>query len=165
MFDLTAVTAIATVLLFVATVLLFFATWRAATAAKQNADIAAREFRLRSRPLVALQWKVTPSAPDGALFLSAKVTEVAGISTTLHSMEASATPVVDPPAPACVVRQEPNVVLRGDAASFSTFLKILVPLWMVSNDPPEWVRRIRRGYSPSRKSRCEGGDLGGRGRG
>ena len=32
-------------------------------------------------------------------------------------------------------------MLRGDAASFTTFLKILVPLWMVSNDPPEWVRR------------------------
>ena len=69
MFDLTAVTAIATVLLFVATVLLFFATWRAATAAKQNARIAAREFQLLRRPLVAVKWRAHPIVEVAHLYV------------------------------------------------------------------------------------------------
>ena len=40
----------------IATALLFLVNWRAANAAKQNADVAAREFRLLRRPLATVTW-------------------------------------------------------------------------------------------------------------
>ena len=84
---LAAVTAIATVLLFAVTGCLFIATWRAATVAKQNADIVAREFRLRRRPLVDVEWRVIRSESDKTIvFLYAKINEVSGVPTMLRSL-------------------------------------------------------------------------------
>ena len=71
MFDLALVTAISTALLFPATVLLFIATWRAATAAKLSAGIAAREFQLLRRPLVAVKWIAEPVGAGGKVLLLA----------------------------------------------------------------------------------------------
>ena len=116
MFDLTAVTAIATVLL-------FFATWRAATAAKRSADIVAREFKLLRRPLVAVTWTAQSVETDGKVLLLFEVTEVAGIATTLHSVEASATLM----SLTEVVREEPNATLSGDLAPFIVSLALEAP--------------------------------------
>ena len=125
------VTAIATVLLFVATVLLFIATWRTATAAKQNARIAAREFQLLRRPLVAVKWRAHPM-PDGRVLAYAEVAEVAGIATTLHSVEAIATLVFDEGMPADVQKEEPNTTLSGDTATHGLALAFEVPQRLLS---------------------------------
>ena len=134
MFEFPMVTAIATVLLFLATVFLFFATWRAATAAKLSADIVAREFRLRSRPLVAVKWTSYHREQDCRVHLIAEVTEVAGIATTLHSVETSATSRLNPTAPPLVETRKPNATLSGDVATYGVGLDLEVPQPLVARD-------------------------------
>ena len=131
MFDLTAVS---TVLLFLATVFLFFATWRAATAAKLSADIAAREFRLRSRPMVAVKWTPYPRELDHCVYLVAEVTEVSGIATTLHSVEASAASRLNLTAPPMVKTKKPNATLSGDVATYAVDLELEVPQALAGPD-------------------------------
>lgn len=125
----------------IATLVLLFVSLRAANAAKQSADLAAREFRLRSRPVITVEWQHTPSEPDGAVYLSARIAEVAGVATALRSIEASATPV-DPATPANTISLEPDAVLRGDAATFTVFLKIVVPRWTLIHAPPPAMRDL-----------------------
>ena len=120
----------------IATALLFIVNWRAANAAKQNADIAAREFRLLRRPLVTVTWGDNPPAIGDTVFLYAKVTEVAGIATTLHSVEASAKPVFSPPTPTVANRAEPNATLSGDVATSGVGLNLEVPKWMRDPNRP-----------------------------
>ena len=114
----------------IATALLFLVNWRAANAAKQNAAISAREFRLLRRPLVAVMWVDDPIAIGDTVFLYAKVTEVAGVATTLHNVEATATPLFSPPTPAVAKREEPNATLSGDVATSGISLDLEVPKWM-----------------------------------
>ena len=127
MFDLTAVTAIATVLLFVA-------TWRAATAAKRSADIVAREFRLRSRPMVAVKWTPSTRELDHSVYLLAEVTEVSGITTTLHSVEASVASRLNLTAPPVVKTKKPNATLSGDVATYAVDLELEVPQALAGPD-------------------------------
>ena len=127
MFDLAAVTAIATVLL-------FFATWRAATAAKRSADIVAREFRLRSRPMVAVKWTPFTRELDHSVYLVAEVTEVSGIATTLHSVEASAASRLNLTAPLVVKTKKPNATLSGDVATYAVDLELEVPQALAGPD-------------------------------
>ena len=121
----------------VATALLFLVTWRAASAAKQNAEIAAREFRLLRRPLVTVTWgdpHVVGGAVDDGLFLFGAVKEVAGFATTLHSHEANATPVYDPSTPA-VQTGEHSTVLSGEEATQPVVLILTVPHWWRDGRP------------------------------
>ena len=111
----------------VATALLFLVNWRAANAAKQNADIAAREFRLSRRPLVTVRWD-DPLATDDTVSLYGTVTEVTGVPTTLHSVEyiaalASSSSTPDP------MTLKPDKILSGDVATFPIVLELRVPEW------------------------------------
>lgn len=111
----------------IATALLFLVNWRAANAAKNNAALAAREFRLLRRPLVTVTWTALPDMLGDTAVLVANVTEVAGVPTTLHSVEARATPKFSPPTPAVVTREEPDAPLSGDVATFRVPLYIELP--------------------------------------
>ncbi len=125
--QLTVITALATGLLVFFNLLLFIATRRAAIAAEQNTKIAAREFRLLRRPLVALTWDV-PDVMGDTLFLFGAVKEVAGFATTLHSYEVRATPLYDPDTP-LVQSQKRSRLLSGDVAKHGVALVFDVPQW------------------------------------
>ena len=119
----------------IATLGLLAVTWRAATAAKQSADIAAREFRLRSRPLVAVKWMPYPRKNDHVVPIFAEVTEVAGIATTLHSVEFTAASLLRLDAPPVVETKKPNATLSGDVASYGLGLELAVPQALVAPRP------------------------------
>ena len=112
-----------------ATALLFVVTWRAANAAKSNAQIAAREFRLLRRPLVTATWGDPPHVVGDTLFLFGAVKEVAGFATMLHSLEARATPIYDPSTPE-VQRSEHSTVLSGDVVTQAVVFVLTVPQWL-----------------------------------
>ena len=131
--QLTVITALATALLVVFNLLLFIVTRRAAIAAEQNAKIAAREFRLLRRPLVAVTW-ADPHVVGDTLFLFGDVKEVAGFATTLHSYEARATPLYDPDTP-LVQREERSTLLSGDVAMRGVSLVFYVPQWYRDGQP------------------------------
>ena len=117
----------------VATALLFLVTWRAASAAKQNAEIAAREFRLLRRPVVTVTWG-DPHVVGDALFLFGAVKEVAGFATTLHSHEARATLIYDQSTPQ-VQRSEHSTVLSGDVSTQAVVFHLVVPQWLRDGRP------------------------------
>ena len=121
----------------VITILLFIVTWRAANAAKQNAETAAREFRLLRRPLVAVTWGRVDSHVGGdtdSLFIYGAVKEVAGFATTLHSYEVIATPFYDPDTPE-VQRGDRSTLLSGDVAMQAFVLIFQVPHWFRDGQP------------------------------
>ena len=119
----------------IATLGLLFMTLRAANAAKRSADIAAREFRLRSRPLVAVKWTPYPRNNDHVVPILTEVTEVAGIATTLHSVECTAASVLNLEAPPAVETKEPNATLSGDVASYGFSVELAVPQALVAPSP------------------------------
>ena len=63
---------------------------------------------------MTVTWTDNPIAIGDTVFLYARVTEVAGVATTLHSVEASATPIFSPPTPTVVKKEEPNATLSGE---------------------------------------------------
>ena len=117
----------------IATALLFIVTWRAANAAKQNAETAAREFRLLRRPLVTVTWG-DPHVVGDTLFLFGAVKEVAGFATTLHSHKVRATLLYDPDNPE-VQTSEHSTLLSGDVAKQGVALVFDVPQWYRDNQP------------------------------
>ena len=94
-------------------------SWRAANASKLNADIAAREFRLRRRPLVDVKWTAQRSEHDeNTVILIANIIEVAGVPTILHSLEVSVRDTLSPLSK--TVSERPAVTLSGDVATHYT---------------------------------------------
>ena len=115
------------------TVFLFLVTWRAANAAKRNADIAAREFKLLRQPLVTVTWDAF-LANDHLVVLNGKVSEVAGLSTTLHSVEVIVRSELasDP----VEFSMKPNSRLCKEIATFPLALELPVP--------GQWAREMTR---------------------
>ena len=104
-----------------ATLGLLVVSWRAANAAKLNADVAAREFRLLRRPLVDVKWTVRPSESDeNTVLLFARVTEATGVPTMLHSLEISVNNTLLPYLSEKGVKEEPATMLKGDVATYVT---------------------------------------------
>lgn len=128
----------AELLLVIANVLLFLVARQSANAAKQNAELAAREYRLLRRPLATVTWNDPPNFNDVWLHLSGNVSEVAGVRTRIHSLIAEASLMwVDPtPDPPTRIVQSPSATLSGDVAIFPILLSWKVPLdW--PGDPAE----------------------------
>ena len=61
------------------------------------------------------------------MLLEATVAEVAGVATTLHSVEATVRPVFRLGVPAVVHREEPNATLSRNIATFVVKLELEVP--------------------------------------
>ena len=117
-------------LTFITTLGLLVANLRSANAANRNAKIAAREFQLLRRPLVAVKWRAGPMSDDRVL-VCAEVSETAGIATTLHSVEAIATLVHDQGMHADVQKEQPNATLSGDTGTHPVVLAFEVPQWLL----------------------------------
>ena len=127
----------------IATALLFLVNWRAANAAKQNADVAAREFRLLRRPLATVTWDDRPQMLGNLVVLFGTVKEVAGIPTTLHAMQASAVSAFSPPEPEAWKEEEANVTLDRDVSTFDFTLLVPCPESMRGPDvDPVVVARL-----------------------
>lgn len=112
-----------------ATVLLFVVNWRAANAARENARIAARAFRLSARPLVTVRWDVPHADDDGTLFIQGTVAEVAGVQTLLHQVEYTATPVGGLPPSAGTRHSPPHKLLSGKLLTAPLSFEVRVPDW------------------------------------
>ena len=139
----------------VLTILLFLVTWRAANAAKQNAETAAREFRLLRRPLVAVTWSGDShvAGDTDVLLLNGIVKEVAGFATTLHSYEVRATPLYDLDTP-LVYKEDRSTLLSGDVAVRGLLLSFQVPHWYRDGQPKPSTaaKRAPAGFPGTRPS-------------
>ena len=111
--------------------LLFIVNWRAANAAQRNADLAARELRLRTRPLVTVTW-ADPVSIDGIVSLHGTLAEVTGVPTLLHVVEYLATPVASSLTSPVATRLVPHKILSRDVATFPILMQLRVPEWSLS---------------------------------
>lgn len=118
-------TAIATFFLFLVTCGLLRVNWLAANAAKQSADVAAREFRLSREPLVRVECRGLSVAGD-VVCIWGTIAEVAGVPTRLHRVAAVGHPNFDPPVALPPTVTEPNVTLRGEQRTRNFGVRVAV---------------------------------------
>ena len=107
-------TAIATFFLFFVTCGLFHVSRQAANAAKQSADVAAREFKLSRQPLVRVECRGYHVVDDDEVRIWGTIAEVAGFPTRLHRVETVGQSSFSPPIVLPPTVTEPNAILRGD---------------------------------------------------